>query len=352
MSSAGRAILLTPPGMAALAVVRVAGPGVASFLSAHFSRPVPPGRCVHGVLSDGATVIDDPVVVVSGEGSIADISLHGGSWVVQSALKLVQAAGFEIVNSASGPLPAEAVDGADAFEREMLQYLPLARTELAVRVLLAQPRAWRELLSNLPVAKGEAQRLLEDRSLHWLLHPPRVALVGAPNVGKSTLANQLFGQERSITADLPGTTRDWVGEIANIDGLAVTLVDTPGVRVTADTIEGAAIGAAIQEIKAADLVVVVLDVSIPFGGAQEALVGQFPNAVRVVNKMDLPHNWPSQGMNGVFISAQSGQGIDALQTAILEHFDCRNLNPSRPRCWTERQRLILQGSFVARASCP
>ena len=56
-----------------------------------------------------------------------------------------------------------------------------------------------------------------------------VAIVGPPNVGKSTLANRLFGQARSITADQPGTTRDWVGGVADIVGLAVTLVDTPGV---------------------------------------------------------------------------------------------------------------------------
>ena len=132
-----------------------------------------------------------------------------------------------------------AVDGAMTLEREMLAALPLARTDLGVRTLLAQRRHGAEAMSTLYAAA--IGRILADRSLDHLLHPPRVAIVGAPNVGKSTLANQLFAQERSITADLPGTTRDWVGEIANIDGLAVTLVDTPGVRDTADAIEREAI---------------------------------------------------------------------------------------------------------------
>src|SRR6185503_2714425 len=93
----------------------------------------------------------------------------------------------------------------------------------------------------------------------WMLHPPRVAIVGEANVGKSTLANQLFAQERSITADLPGTTRDWVGEVANVDGLPVTLVDTPGVRETADEVEREAIARSGEQVAAADLILLVLD---------------------------------------------------------------------------------------------
>ena len=106
----------------------------------------------------------------------------------------------------------------DPLEQEVLMSLPLARTELTLRMLLAQPAAWDRLIAR-PPAKAETENILADRALHWLLHPPRVAIVGAANVGKSTLANQLFGQQRSITVDLPGTTRDWVGETANLDGL-------------------------------------------------------------------------------------------------------------------------------------
>ena len=115
-------------------------------------------------------------------------------------------------------------------EREMLAHLPLARTELGVRVLLAQTGRLGGLRRGAAAGSGRdaGRELLADRSLWWLLHPPRVAIVGAANAGKSTLANQLFAQERSITADLPGTTRDWVGEVADIDGLPVMLVDTPG----------------------------------------------------------------------------------------------------------------------------
>ncbi len=90
------------------------------------------------------------------------------------------------------------VDGESEIEREVAASLPIAKTELALRVLLAQPAAW------LKVAENDRKRMLTDRSLHWLLNPPKVAIVGTSNVGKSTLANQLFARERVITADLPG----------------------------------------------------------------------------------------------------------------------------------------------------
>jgi tRNA modification GTPase len=184
----------------------------------------------------------------------------------------------------------------------------------------------------------ERAEILEDRSLHWLLHPPRVAIIGIPNVGKSTLANQLFAQERSITADLPGTTRDWVGEIANLDGLAVMLVDTPGLRETHDPIEREAIARSREVVSAADLVVLVLDPTQPREPGQAALERADPGALRVLNKSDRIGGWQVDEPV-LHTVATTGRGIDALRTAIREHF----LGPapfdvSRPRCWTERQR--------------
>jgi hypothetical protein len=170
-------------------------------------------RCVHGELRDArGDVIDDPVVVLHDDALTVDINLHGGAWVVASTLELLRQSGFDVVESA-----LDLLDGETILDREMHAALPRARTEEGVRMLLAQPAAWREFLAGRP-SQQDVRRVLDDRCLSHLLDPPRVAIVGPPNVGKSTLANQLFGQRRSITADLPGTTRDWVGEVANIDG--------------------------------------------------------------------------------------------------------------------------------------
>jgi tRNA modification GTPase len=332
-----QALLLTPPGAAAIAVVRLMGPRAARFFKSRFSKPLVPGRCIHGELSDEhGHVIDDPLVVMSSDGRWVDVNLHGGPWVVRSFLELAQREGLAVRDRLELPLPAEAVEGASDIEREVMTHLPLAKTDLALRELLRQPQAW-EAFEQLGEAqrRSEAAAMLADRSLWWLLRTPRIAIAGAPNVGKSTLANQLFAQERSITADLPGTTRDWVGEIANIDGLAVMLVDTPGIRPTADPIEAAAIERSAGELAAADLVVLVLDGSRPLDPEQSPLVGRFPQALRIVNKCDLPAAaWDHRGL--LPMVATSGQGIQSLRTAIVDHFGI-GARPHAAKWWTPRQ---------------
>jgi tRNA modification GTPase len=340
--STSQALLLTPPGAAAIAVVRLVGPAVGAFLRAHLEKPLAPGRCIHGLLRDGERVIDDPVVVLAPNEGSADVNLHGGPWVVRSVLELARREGFEVRERPDLPLPPEAVDGRTELEQEVLAHLPMARTELALRGLLVQEQAW-ELFLKSPQAeqRAEAQAMLLDCGLWWLLHPPRVAIAGAPNVGKSTLANQLFAQERSITADVPGTTRDWVGEVANIDGLAVVLVDTPGIRQTSDPIEAAAIERSGGELRTADLVLLVLDGSRPLGLEQAELLRQFPSAIRVINKCDLPAAWNQREIDGVQIVATSGAGVNALRESIKRHFGVA-ARGGAARWWTERQRQTLE----------
>jgi small GTP-binding protein len=315
------------------------GPRVGAFLAGHFSGKPAAGRCVHGTLRDGPRDIDDPVVVLHAGGGAADVNLHGGPWVVRSVLELASREGFEVLERPGLPLPDEAVDAETELGREVLRYLPMARTELALRVLLAQEQAWAG-----PELQGEAARAaVDDRSLYWLLHPPRVAIVGVPNVGKSTLANQLFGTERSITADVPGTTRDWVGEVANVDGLAVMLVDTPGLRETVDVIERESIGQARGKIAAADLVVVVVD---PTQGAeaQGQLMRSHPCALGVANKSDLAA--PSgtlQEFGWVETVATTGRGVDQVRRAIRRHFLGTDVVcVGQRRWWTGRQRVLLE----------
>lgn len=275
-------------------------------------------------------MIDDPVVVLLPHNLGADINLHGGPWVVQSCLDLAQSFGFDIVASDEC-----AVDGATQLEREMLASLPLATTDLALRALLVQPDAWRDVSTN------QIPTILNDRALWWLLHPPRVAIVGAPNVGKSTLANQLFARERSITADLPGTTRDWVGELANLDGLVIMLVDTPGVRETDDVIERVAIDRAGEQVRSAALVLVVLDPT-QAPDAQRGFIDAHPGALIVANKVDRPAAWSARDDTHVATVATTGAGVEELRGAIRAQFGCDAIELSKPRWWTTRQREALE----------
>lgn len=333
-----RAILLTPAGSAAIAVVRLAGPKVALFLREHFTAAPAEGRCIYGEIIDAGRVIDDAVVVLGPGGAYADMNLHGGPWVVRSMLELAAREGFEARETAG----LDDLDGATLLDREVEAHLPQARTELALRTLLAQPAAWRAFLeADDGHVVDRAAAILQDRALYWLLHPPRIAIIGTPNVGKSTLANQLFAQERSITADIPGTTRDWVGEIANIDGLAAMLIDTPGQRTTDDPVERLAIERSGQQILAADLVIVVLDPTQPLTPDQSNLLGRYPSGLRLINKADRPPLWDVGSIEAIRTVATTGQGIEQVRRAIRRHFACETVLPAQPRWWTARQREVL-----------
>ncbi len=326
--SRNRAQVLTAPGAAAIAVIRIAGPRVPAFFQSHFNRPLVASRCVHGELCDDADhVIDDPVIVLLPGGMSADINLHGGPRVVQATIDLLLRAGFEVTTT-------ELLDHADELENEIVTALPLAGTEMAIRTLLAQRDAWRKPRA----ADGRSPaEIVNDRALWWLLHPPTVALVGGPNVGKSTLANQLFGHARSITADLPGTTRDWIDDWVDLDGLIVRLLDTPGVRETSDPLEAAAISQARNAILTADLLVHVIDA----GEADVARI-DLPDrpTIRVLNKIDRAII-RSGDERHIRTSGINADGIDQLRTTIRRHFGCDDLDVSRKRWWTDRQRAML-----------
>lgn len=335
-----QAILLTPPGAGAIAVVRLLAADIGDALQVMVGKRPPANRTIHVTLRDGETVIDDPVIVQNEAGTVADVNLHGGPWVVSTFLDLCRRQGFEIVGSIDGVAPAGAVDGADAIETLMLQHLPLARTEEAARALLEQPRLWREF--DWDSASAELiETIAADASLWWLLHPPHVAIVGPPNVGKSTLANQLFAQERSITADVPGTTRDWVGEIANIDGLAVMLVDTPGIRVTSDAIEAEAIERSQQVVQTADLVLRILDASCEAMGSQIMDSRLQAEEMLVLNKFDRAADWARSTEGAIATVATRSEGVDELRRAIRTRLGCDRTDVDRPRWWTQKQRTVL-----------
>jgi small GTP-binding protein len=331
--SPNRAILLTGPAPAAIAVVRLLGPAVDALLATHFSRPVPPGRAVHGTWTDPQSrTLDDPVIVRTPTG--ADVNLHGGPWIVAAFLDSLRAADFTITQPTDD---LDAADGPTPLDREVAAALPRAHTDLAVRTLIAQPAAW----SRFDRSPDRVRDVLADRALHHLLNPPRVAIVGPPNVGKSTLANRLFARDRVITADLPGTTRDWVGEPANLDGLIVTLVDTPGVRPTADPIESAAIAASADQVRAADLVLAILDATQPVD-AQLVVIQPHPHVLRIANKSDRAAAWDLAAHAHLRTVGTTGQGVAALRAAIREHFGITPaFDPNAPRWWTARQRDIL-----------
>ncbi|NNE97718.1 MAG: tRNA uridine-5-carboxymethylaminomethyl(34) synthesis GTPase MnmE [Pyrinomonadaceae bacterium] len=156
----------------------------------------------------------------------------------------------------------------------------------------------------------------------------RVALVGRPNVGKSSLFNALIGQDRAIVTEIPGTTRDQLHESFTLNNIPVSLIDTAGLRETIDTVESIGVERAKRAMNDADLVVVLLDIADRFTTEDEEILNATDDLNRIIalNKNDLD---PSNGIRSkienrkskvINISAKTGEGLDALQKSIIEPF--------------------------------
>jgi len=145
-----------------------------------------------------------------------------------------------------------------------------------------------------------------------------LAIVGRPNVGKSSLFNRLLEQDRAIVTDIPGTTRDLVSEHAAIGGIPVKLYDTAGIREGSELVESLGIERSYQAMADADLTLVVIDASQPLDSNDRALIARQSRHLVVANKCDLiPDDGPKVS-GGIPVSALTGQGISQLREAILE----------------------------------
>jgi tRNA modification GTPase len=152
----------------------------------------------------------------------------------------------------------------------------------------------------------------------------QVAIVGSPNVGKSSLFNALAGTARAIVTDVPGTTRDLVTEVVDIGGLRMTLVDTAGLRNTADVVEAEGVARAERAQDAANLVLFVLDRSMPAPEGIDRWSALNSKVLYVANKADLPAAWRSGDV--VEVSALTGDGLDTLRARMAAALDVDSLD--------------------------
>jgi tRNA modification GTPase len=197
-------------------------------------------------------------------------------------------------------------------------------TELEARVDFEDdlpPLDGTALLQELQAVRTELLALVADGERgDALRHGLRVALVGRPNVGKSSLLNRLSRRERAIVTELPGTTRDLLESEIVLDGVPITLMDTAGIRATNDAVEQLGIARSEDALMSADLVLLIVDGHAGWTETDAQLLARIPNAVpRVVvaNKSDLDGP-PLPGEVDVQFSALNGAGEDALVQVLLE----------------------------------
>ena len=371
------AAISTPPGPGAIGILRLSGPQAVSIAEKCFKPLGPKGLREHGprelvyggLLDRGGQAIDRVLCTYSlaphsytGEDT-AELQCHGSPMVLSLGLEALFTAGARpagpgeftrraFLNGRLDLTQAEAV--ADLIDAETPAAVyqaagqltgALSRRVMEIYDVLVDVLAhfhavldypdedvdpFREELiaAALEQSRAELSALLAtyERGRYLSKGAPCV-LVGRPNVGKSSLLNALAGYERAIVTEIPGTTRDTVEARCNLGGVDLRLVDTAGVRKSADPVEQAGVARSRAAMEHAALILAVLDQSRPASAGDLALIGEASSlapVIVVLNKCDLP---PVMKLSGalehlpqVRVSAATGEGIAQLGEQVAELF--------------------------------
>lgn len=357
--------LATPPGRSGVAVVRISGPDARAALAALTARAVPPPRVatLRRLVGKDELPIDDALMLwfpaphsFTGE-DVAELHLHGGPAVIAAALAALSAQqGLRLAEPGEFTRRAFDHDKLDLAQVEGIADLIAAETEMQRRQALRQAEGemsrrletWRtglarvlarleayidfpdedlpqQLLSSIAAEIGELAdtlgRELAGHAAERLRDGLTIAILGAPNVGKSSIINKLSQREAAIVSHVAGTTRDVIEVRMDVAGYPVTLADTAGLRATADEIEAEGVRRALGRAEHADLKLLVFD-----GGAWPAIDPETAKliddqAICVVNKADLlrePEPVAIEGRAALKLSCKTGLGLDALVAEIAD----------------------------------
>jgi tRNA modification GTPase len=362
----------TPRGRGALGIVRLSGShalSIAAVISGMQSEIEPRHPKLFTLRDDHHSEIIDQALVtyfkapqsVTGE-DVIELSCHGSPVVLRRIIDLTLSLGARLAGPGEFTLRALSNGKVNLAQAEAIRDLISSQTEAAARqaarqlhgelaaalepfkrklidviVLLESALEFVEDDLPLPQMKGieEALAVVGDNierlagsydAGHLLQDGVKLAIVGSPNVGKSSLFNKLLERERAIVSDVPGTTRDTLSEPVDIEGIPVLLTDTAGMRVTADGIESLGIKRTHRAMGDADLVLVVLDGSVQPSSDDLTMLtsSQVGRRILVINKCDLPTyqggNDESWSGEAIRVSALTGEGLDKLRSSILETF--------------------------------
>ncbi len=198
------------------------------------------------------------------------------------------------------------------------------------------------IMDNLILVRDGLKRLLQNYDKGKILREGiSASIIGAPNVGKSTLMNLLAGDNRSIVTPIAGTTRDVIEETVRVGDLTLRLADTAGVHTAADEVEEIGVNLALERAKTAELIIAVFDASRELSEDDRKILSLIDGpALAVINKTDLPQKIDADEIKlpKIYISAKEGIGADELAEKIGETVGTAALSPDRAVLQSERQR--------------
>ncbi len=372
--------LATPPGAGAIAVVRISGPDAISVCSSKFrlrkgeELEQQASHTIHlGHIIKGEHVLDEVLVSVfkaphsyTGE-NVVEISCHGSPYIQREIIQLFLRNGCRTANPGEFTLRAFLNGKLDLSQAEAVADLIASENEAAHQVAMQQMRggfsheirALRQELLNfaslieLELDFSEEDVEFADRSqfrelIDRIIKVIRtlvdsfemgnviktgipVAIIGKPNVGKSTLLNVLLKEEKAIVSDIAGTTRDAIEDEIVLEGIGFRFIDTAGIRKTKDVVENIGIRRTFEKVEQARLILYLIDASVVNEKSAEAykseityLHDRFPekplllllNKIDLVKRSEVNAHFSSEKL--LDISAREGEGIDELKTALLD----------------------------------
>lgn len=401
MSEKTVAAISTPSGEGGIGVIRISGKEAIKIADTVFKAAngislctMPGYSAAFGYVYDKEEQIDEAVATVflepksyTGE-NVCEISCHGGQYVTSAVLRAVLAAGAQMAAPGEFTKRAFLNGKLDLIKAESVMGLISAKSREELRVQLAAKRgktseeiekieaALLELSADFAAysdypdedlpelsadnffrlinfAEAELGRLLTSFDSGKILREGvAAAIVGKPNVGKSTLMNMLSREKRSIVTDIAGTTRDVIENSVSFAGLNLILADTAGIRQTKDAVEEVGVELAKERISSAQLILAVFDSSDELDSNDKEILSLLSpdNTIIVLNKTDKQPKIDKAvfgGFKTVLISAKNGEGEKELENAVREITAADKINPAAALLLSERQRDLVQKAHSA-----
>ena len=390
--------IATPLGESAIGVVRMSGLGVLQRIMDLLSiKGNPKPRYAHFVKlrEEDGQILDEGILIYypspksyTGE-DMVELFLHGNPLILRKALQLFLSRGIRLAEPGEFTKRAFLNGKMDLLQAEAVADLIGSKSERAIKA--AQRQLQGELSSYINTLRGKLLEVLayveadiefseEDiptlskqqlisqlksinQSIEALLNTVKtgeflrrginLAIVGKPNVGKSSLFNALLGVERAIVADVPGTTRDYLQESFTLEGIPINLIDTAGIRHTEDPVEKIGVERSLEKLKSAHMVIFVVDGSSPLE-EEDLRIFQMVKPLEhivVINKKDkaqrreVIETFP----NAISVSALTGEGIDLLKRTLLERLGIHVLDSLQVYISVRHENLLKKSQGVLKS---